>query len=57
MQRLLLEGWVTAQWKQSETKRRARFYSLTPAGRKQLGLEISSFEKMVVAIRGVLQQC
>ncbi|HWG37666.1 MAG TPA: PadR family transcriptional regulator [Terriglobales bacterium] len=54
LQRLLLEGWVTAQWRQSETKRRARFYSLTAAGRKQLGLEISSFEKMVAAIRGVL---
>lgn len=55
LQRLLLSGWVTAEWKLSETKRRARFYKLTPAGRKQLGLEVSSFERMVAAVGRVMR--
>ena len=55
LQRLLLQGWVQAEWKQTETNRRARFYTLTPAGRKQLGLEVSEFEKMIAAITRVLQ--
>ena len=55
LQRLLLQGWVTAEWRLSETKRRARFYSLTAAGKKQLGLEVSSFERMVAAIGRVLR--
>lgn len=55
LQRLLLNGWVTAEWKLSDTKRRARFYRLTPAGRKQLGLEVSSFERMIAAIGRVMK--
>jgi PadR family transcriptional regulator len=55
LQRLLLNGWVKAEWRLSETNRRARFYSLTPAGRKQLGLELSSFERMVAAVTRVLR--
>lgn len=54
LQRLLLQGWVKAEWKMSETNRRARFYTLTPAGRKQLGLEVSQFEQMIQAIGRVL---
>ena len=56
LQRLLLRGWVRAEWKTSETNRRARYYTLTPAGRKQLGIELSEFEQMIAAIGRVLQQ-
>jgi PadR family transcriptional regulator, regulatory protein PadR len=55
LQRLLLQGWVKAEWKMTETNRRARYYTLTPAGRKQLGLELTQFEQMVAAIGRVLQ--
>ena len=55
LQRLLLRGWVQAEWKITETNRRARFYTLTSAGRKQLGVEITEFERMIAAIGRVLQ--
>ncbi|HLY64005.1 MAG TPA: PadR family transcriptional regulator [Chloroflexota bacterium] len=55
LQRLLLRGLVKAEWKMSETNRRARFYTLTAAGRKRLGIEMSEFERMVAAIGRVLQ--
>jgi transcriptional regulator len=55
LQRMLIKGWVTAKWGQSENNRRARFYHLTPEGRKQLGLEISEFEKVMSAITRVIQ--
>jgi len=55
LQRLLLQGWVKGEWKMTETNRRARFYTLTAAGREQLGLELSQFELMVAAIGRVLQ--
>src|SRR5664279_1555725 len=56
LQRLLLRGWVKADWKQTDTNRRARFYTLTPTGRKQLGIELSQFEQMIAAIGRVLQE-
>jgi transcriptional regulator len=55
LQRLLLQGWVKAEWKMTETNRRARYYTLTAAGRKQLGLELTQFEQMIAAIGRVLQ--
>jgi PadR family transcriptional regulator, regulatory protein PadR len=55
LQRLLLQGWVKAEWRKTETNRRARFYTLTAAGRKQLGLEVLQFRHMVAAIGRVLQ--
>jgi PadR family transcriptional regulator, regulatory protein PadR len=55
LQRLLLQGWVKAEWKKTETNRRARYYTLTAAGRKQLGAEISNFQKMIAAIGQVLE--
>ena len=55
LQRLLLQGWVKAEWKKTETNRRARYYTLTSAGRKQLGTEISNFQKMIAAIGQVLE--
>jgi transcriptional regulator len=55
LQRLLLQGWVKAEWKITETNRRARYYTLTAAGKKQLGLELSQFGQMIGAIQRVLQ--
>lgn len=55
LQRLLLQSWVKADWRVTETNRRARFYTLTAAGRKQLGLEQSQFEMMIAAISRVMQ--
>src|SRR5580765_5383696 len=55
LQRLLLRGWVKAEWKITETNRRARFYTLTAAGRKQSGIEESQFEQMITAIGRVLR--
>src|SRR5258706_174417 len=54
LQRLLLRGWVRAEWKKTQTNRRARYYTLTAAGRKQLGLELSQFDQMIAAIGRVL---
>ncbi len=55
LQRLSLQGWVKAEWRMTETNRRARYYTLTAAGRKQLGIELSQFELMIAAIGRVLQ--
>jgi transcriptional regulator len=55
LQRMLIKGWVTAEWGQSENNRRARYYRLTAAGRKQLVTEISEFEKVMQAITHVIQ--
>ena len=54
LQRLLLEGYVAGEWGASENNRRARYYTLTAAGRKQLASERREFERMVGAIRLVL---
>lgn len=55
LQRLLLNGWVTAEWGASENNRRARYYTLTASGRKHLAAERADFERMVAAIQRVLQ--
>jgi len=55
LQRLLLQGWVKAEWKLTETNRRARYYTLTAAGREQLSHELSQFEQMIAAITRILQ--
>ena len=54
LQRLLLSGWVSAEWGTSENNRRARFYTLTPAGRKRLGAERREFDRLIGAIQRVL---
>jgi transcriptional regulator len=54
LQRLLKEGWLRAEWELSASNRRVRTYYVTPAGRKHLEREISSFERMVEAITLVL---
>jgi PadR family transcriptional regulator PadR len=55
LQRLLINGWVTAAWSASENNRRARFYRLTAAGQKQLRRELAEFDKITRAITGVIQ--
>ena len=55
LQRLLLQGWVKAEWGVSDANRRAKYYTLTAAGRKQLAGERAEFERMVGAIRSVLE--
>ena len=55
LQRMLIKGWVKAEWRQTKNNRRARYYTLTPAGRKQLAIEIRGFERVVAAIQRVIQ--
>ena len=55
LQRLLLNGWAKSEWGQSENNRRAKFYSLTPAGRRQLEHETSRWDRFVRAVNQVLR--
>ena len=56
LHRLELKGWVIAEWGASENNRRARFYKLTPAGRKHLVAETAAWERVAGAIQLVLAQ-
>jgi PadR family transcriptional regulator PadR len=56
LERLQKRGWITSKWGESPTGRRARYYSITASGRRQLGNEISSFDAMLVAINRVLRR-
>jgi len=56
LQRLLLNGYVDAEWGPSENNRKARFYTITRAGRKQLAAERAEFDQLVAAIQRVLQK-
>jgi PadR family transcriptional regulator, regulatory protein PadR len=55
LQRMLIKGWVTAKWGVTAGNRRARYYQLTTAGRKQLAAEMSQFERVMGAIARVIQ--
>jgi transcriptional regulator len=55
LQRLLLKGWVKGEWGTSDNNRRARYYTLTAAGRKQLGIEAENFNRLIEAIARVMQ--
>lgn len=55
LQRLQQEGWIKGEWGVSKNKQRARYYRLTPAGRRQLAAETSRWERFVRAITGVLR--
>lgn len=55
LQKLLLEGWVTAEWGMSETNRRVRFYQLTKDGRAQLKKQMDQYERVTAAIQGILK--
>lgn len=52
---MLVKGWVTAEWGTTSGNRRARYYQLTGLGRKQLQTELSQFERVMGAIRRVMQ--
>ena len=55
LQRLERRGWIDAEWGTSDKNRRARFYRLTPAGRKRLADETTKWERLVRAVSGVLE--
>ena len=55
LQRLLLNGWVKASWGLSDNNRRARFYTLTPAGRRHLERERATFDRRVQLVQRVLE--
>jgi transcriptional regulator len=54
LQRMLIKGWVTAEWQRSENKRQARVYRLTPSGRRQLTAELTDYGSMIDAIARVI---
>jgi DNA-binding PadR family transcriptional regulator len=56
LHRLEHQGWITADWGASENNRRARFYALTKAGRKQLAVEVSKWERLSAGVNLVLQR-
>lgn len=55
LQRMLVKGWLDAEWKQSENNRRARYYKLTPAGRKQLTRELREYQHVATAIARIIE--
>lgn len=55
LQRMLLKGWIVGEWGQTAENRRARYYRLTPGGRKQLQQELGQFERVMGAIARVLE--
>src|ERR1700748_2560192 len=55
LQRMLIKGWVTAEWGVTAGNRRARYYTLTRAGEKQLGIEVSQFQRVMGAISRIIQ--
>ena len=56
LQRMRQKGWIKAQWGQTPNNQRARYYTITPSGRKQLGVEESSFAQVLAAINLVMRQ-
>ena len=55
LQRMQLKGWVSSEWGQTPTNRRARYYTLTAAGRRQLAQEIAQFDRVLAAIQRVMR--
>lgn len=55
LQKMLVKGWVTAEWGISETNRKVRFYRLTPEGRAQLKSELAGYDRVTQAIQDVLR--
>jgi len=55
LQRMLIKGWVVAEWGTTAGNRRARYYRLTTVGHKQLVVELSQFERVIGAITRVIQ--
>jgi PadR family transcriptional regulator, regulatory protein PadR len=54
LQRLEKQGWVTAEWKQTESNQRAKYYKLTASGRKQLASEQARWQQLVKAIASIM---
>jgi len=54
LQRLAVKGWVASEWRTTPTKRRARYYTLTREGRKQLRAELEGFDRIISGIQRVL---
>jgi len=55
LQRMLIKGWLAAEGKQSENNRRARYYKLTPEGRKQLARELRDYRHVATAIDRIIE--
>jgi transcriptional regulator len=55
LQRLQLQGWIASEWGHSVNNRKARYYRLTPAGRRQLGDAETSFSRLIAAITRVMK--
>jgi DNA-binding PadR family transcriptional regulator len=55
LQKILLKGWVTAEWGISETNRKVRFYRLTADGRKRLEAELADYDRVHEAIQAILR--
>lgn len=55
LQRLLMKGYVSAEWGRTAENRRARYYTLLPAGTKQLAVEVKSYQRATNAIARILQ--
>ena len=55
LNRMLVKGWLTAEWGVSDNNRKARFYNLTPAGKKQLDEETRDFDRLIAAIQLVMR--
>ena len=55
LQRLLVNGWVSAEWGETELNRRARFYRITAAGRRRLAAEAAGFQRVVGAINAIME--
>jgi PadR family transcriptional regulator, regulatory protein PadR len=56
LQRMRQKGWIAAEWKRTPNNQRARYYTLTATGRKQLGEEEASFSQMLAAIGRVMRR-
>jgi len=54
LQRMEAKGWISSRWGRTPTNRRARYYELTRKGARQLAVEVSAFDRVIAAIRGVL---
>jgi len=55
LQRMMVKGWITGEWGRTAENRRARYYQLTAAGRKQVGLEVGSYRRVAAAISLIIQ--
>ena len=56
LQRMRQRGWIQAEWRQTANNQRARYYTLTATGRKQLGEQESDFATLMAAVRRVMRQ-